>query len=97
MKAIQYYGPQDIKYEDVPIKPMQDGEIVVKIMSALTCGTDVKTYRRGHPVLIKNIPSGFGHEFSGIVDKVSENVKNVKVTVFIVNVKNIIFVKIWIC
>lgn len=79
MKAIQYYGPQDIKYEDVPIKPMQDGEIIVKIMSALTCGTDVKTYRRGHPVLIKNIPSGFGHEFSGIVDRVSDSVKNVKV------------------
>ena len=79
MKAIQYYAPQDIKYEDVPIKPIQDGEIIVKIMSALTCGTDVKTYRRGHPVLIKNIPSGFGHEFSGIVDRVSDSVKNVKV------------------
>ena len=35
MKAIQYYGPQNIKYEEVPIKPPEDGEIVVKIMSAL--------------------------------------------------------------
>ena len=70
MKAIQYYGPQDIKFEDVTVKPPQDGEIVVKVMSALTCGTDVKTYRRGHPVLIKNIPSGVGHEFSGIVDRI---------------------------
>ena len=79
MKAIQYYGPQDIKFEDVTVKPPQDGEIVVKVMSALTCGTDVKTYRRGHPVLIKNIPSGFGHEFSGIVDRIGKNVTNVKV------------------
>ena len=78
MKSIQYYGPQNIKYEDVPVKPPEKGEIVVKIMSALTCGTDVKTYRRGHPVLIKNIPSGFGHEFAGIVDKIGAGVTKFK-------------------
>lgn len=79
MKAIQYYGPQNIRYEEVMVKPPEEGEIVVKVMSALTCGTDVKTFRRGHPVLIKNIPSGFGHEFAGIVDRVGKNVDNVKV------------------
>lgn len=78
MKSIQYYGPQNIKYEDVMVKTPEDGEIVVKIISALTCGTDVKTYRRGHPVLIKNIPSGFGHEFAGIVDKVGRGVTKFK-------------------
>ena len=78
MKSIQYYGPQNIKYEEVMVKPPQEGEIVVKIMSALTCGTDVKTYRRGHPVLIKNIPSGFGHEFAGIVDRVGHGVTKFK-------------------
>ena len=67
MKAIQYYGPQNIKYEEVMVKPPEEGEVVVKVMSALTCGTDVKTFRRGHPVLIKSVPSGFGHEFAGIV------------------------------
>ena len=79
MKAIQYYGPQDIKYEEVMVKPPEEGEIVVKIMSALTCGTDVKTFRRGHPVLIKNIPSGFGHEFSGIVERIGHGVSKFKV------------------
>jgi len=79
MKAVLYYGPQNIKYEDTMIKPLEKGEILVKVMAALTCGTDVKTYRRGHPVLIKNIPSGFGHEFSGIVEKVADGVSNVKV------------------
>ena len=79
MKAVLFYGPQDIRYEDTMIKPLAEGEILVKIKAALTCGTDVKTYRRGHPVLIKEIPSGFGHEFSGIVEKVSSSVKNVKV------------------
>jgi L-iditol 2-dehydrogenase len=79
MKAIQYYGPQNIKYEEVMVKPPEEGEIVVKVMSALTCGTDVKTFRRGHPVLIKSVPSGFGHEFSGIVDKIGKGVDNFKI------------------
>ena len=78
MRAIQYYGPQNIKLEEVMVKPPEEGEVVVKIEAALTCGTDVKTYRRGHPVLIKNIPSGFGHEFSGVVEKVGRNVENFK-------------------
>ncbi len=79
MKAVLYYGPQNIKYEETMIKPLEKGEILVKVMSALTCGTDVKTFRRGHPVLIKSIPSGFGHEFSGIVEQVADDVTNVKV------------------
>ena len=79
MKAVLFYGPQNIKYEETMIKPLEKGEILVKVGAALTCGTDVKTFRRGHPVLIKNIPSGFGHEFAGTVEKISEGVTNVKV------------------
>ncbi len=79
MKAIQFYAPEDIRYEEVPIQEPQKGEVLVKIMAALTCGTDVKTFRRGHPVLIKSVPSGFGHEFSGVVAKLGEGVTNFKV------------------
>ena len=79
MKAVLFYGPQDIRYEYVKIKPLAKGEILVKVKSALTCGTDVKTFRRGHPVLIKKVPSGFGHEFSGVVEKIGAGVDNVKV------------------
>ncbi|MBR1907617.1 alcohol dehydrogenase catalytic domain-containing protein [bacterium] len=79
MKAIQFYAPEDIRYEEVPIKEPEKGEVLVKIKAALTCGTDVKTFRRGHPVLIKKIPSGFGHEFSGIIEKLGDGVENFKV------------------
>jgi L-iditol 2-dehydrogenase len=41
------------------------GELTVTIRAALTCGTDVKTFRRGHPKI--PLPSPFGHEFSGVV------------------------------
>lgn len=78
MKSIQYWGPQDIRYEEVSIRPLLEGEVLVKVESALTCGTDVKTYHRGHPVLIKQVPSGFGHEFSGTVAKVGKGVEGFK-------------------
>ena len=79
MKAVRFWAPNDIRYEEIKIPELAEGEILVKVEAALTCGTDVKTFKRGHPVLIKKVPSGFGHEFSGIVAKVDENVKNVKV------------------
>ena len=59
MKAVMYYAPKDIRYEEVNVKMPQEGEVLVKVEAALTCGTDVKTLRRGHPVLIKKTPSGF--------------------------------------
>lgn len=49
------------------------GEVVVKVRSALTCGTDIKTYLRGHPMI--PLPSPLGHEFSGDIFKVGEGVE----------------------
>lgn len=74
MNAIRYWGIEDIRYEEVNVSEPKAGEVLVKVEAALTCGTDLKTFRRGHPVLIKSIPSGFGHEFSGVVAKVGAGV-----------------------
>ena len=41
---------------------------LVQIEVALTDGTDLKTYRRGHPLLLRDAPAPFGHEFCGLVD-----------------------------
>ena len=78
MKAILFYGPSDIQYRDVEVPELKPGEVLVKVDTALTCGTDVKTFRRGHPLLIKNIPSGFGHEFSGTIEAIGAGVVNFK-------------------
>ena len=75
MKAIMFYAPKDIRFEEVNVPEPNEGEVLVKVEAALTCGTDVKTFRRGHPVLIKKTPSGFGHEFSGTIAKLGENVE----------------------
>ena len=67
MKAALFYGPEKIQVEDIDLPTLCDGEVSVKIEAALTGGTDVKTYLRGHPRIIKSIPSSFGYEFSGII------------------------------
>lgn len=51
------------------------GEVLVRIRAALTCGTDLKTYRRGHPKLSFG---PFGHEASGVVEKVGAGVVGFK-------------------
>lgn len=67
MLSYQFYGPKDIRLENIPNQDLNKGELRVKIHAALTGGTDTKTYLRGHPTLIKSIPSSFGYEFSGEV------------------------------
>ncbi|MGD9580476.1 MAG: zinc-binding dehydrogenase [Vampirovibrionia bacterium] len=79
MKAVMFHNPGDIRYSEVEVPNIRPLEVLVKVDTALTCGTDVKTYRRGHPVLIKEVPSGFGHEFSGTVVEVGSEVDKVQV------------------
>ncbi|MHA2033751.1 MAG: alcohol dehydrogenase catalytic domain-containing protein, partial [Candidatus Thorarchaeota archaeon] len=67
MMAALYYGIGDVRYEETDVPEIGPGEILVKVGAALTCGTDIKTYKRGHPLLIKNTPAPFGHEYAGIV------------------------------
>ena len=54
------------------------GEVVLRIEAALTCGTDVKTLRRGHPVMIPRVPTVFGHEFAGTIAAVGRDVRHLK-------------------
>ena len=44
------------------------GDVLVEVEVALTDGTDLKTFRRGHPLLARESPAPFGHEFCGLVD-----------------------------
>jgi L-iditol 2-dehydrogenase len=78
MKAAMYYGVGDVRYEETEIPEIGPGEILVKVGTALTCGTDVKTYKRGHPILIKHIPALFGHEYAGTIEAVGEGVQRFK-------------------
>jgi L-iditol 2-dehydrogenase len=68
VKAALLYGPGDLRVEEVPRPEPGPGDVLVQIELALTDGTDLKTFRRGHPLLARESPSPFGHEFCGIVD-----------------------------
>jgi L-iditol 2-dehydrogenase len=68
VKAALLYAPGDLRIEDVPKPEPGTGEVLVQIEVALTDGTDLKTFRRGHPLLARTSPAPFGHEFCGLVD-----------------------------
>lgn len=74
MRAVFYYGPKDLRLETVPVPEIKADEMLVKVRSATTCGTDVKTYLRGHPKYPP--PFMFGHEFAGDVIQVGSLVEN---------------------
>jgi L-iditol 2-dehydrogenase len=68
VKAALLYAPGDLRVEEVPRPEPGPGDVLVQIEVALTDGTDLKTFRRGHPLLARESPAPFGHEFCGLVD-----------------------------
>jgi L-iditol 2-dehydrogenase len=74
MQAAVLYGKEDVRIEDVERPLPGAGEIVVRVRAALTCGTDLKTYRRGYHAKMLNMPALFGHELAGIVAAVGDGV-----------------------
>jgi L-iditol 2-dehydrogenase len=74
MKAQLFYGPGDVRFEETDIPKVGPGEALVKIKSALTCGSDLKTYKRGHPTMIVD-GSVFGHECSGDIVELGKGVE----------------------
>jgi len=67
MKILRWYAPEEIRLDQVELRNPGPGEVLVKIGAATTCGTDFKTFKRGHPRLIQSIPAPFGHEMAGTV------------------------------
>lgn len=64
--------PRRIELQLEPMPEAPPGGIVVRVRAALTDGTDLKTFRRGHPKM--PMPTRFGHEFSGDVAAVGSGV-----------------------
>jgi L-iditol 2-dehydrogenase len=66
--------PGRLELREVTLPPPGPGEVLLQIKCALTCGTDLKAYRRGHPLW--RLPAPFGHEFAGVVAEVGPEVEN---------------------
>ncbi len=77
MWATVFMAPGELSFRQMPLSEVGAEDILVKIKTALTCGTDVKTYKRGHPKY--DPPTLFGHEFAGDVVAVGQDVKEFEV------------------
>jgi L-iditol 2-dehydrogenase len=66
VKALIFHGPGDVRLEDVPRPEPEPGDVLLRVEVALTDGTDRKAFLRGHPVLLGEPPSPFGHEVCGV-------------------------------
>ena len=80
MNAAVLYGKEDLRLEQVPIPRPGLGEIVVRVAAALTCGTDLKVFRRGYHAKMLKPPMPFGHELAGTVAAVGPGVAGLAVS-----------------
>jgi L-iditol 2-dehydrogenase len=74
MKAAVLYGREDVRIEEVQERSLKPGEVRIAIEAALTCGTDLKVFRRGYHAKMIVPPAVFGHELAGVISEVSEAV-----------------------
>jgi L-iditol 2-dehydrogenase len=74
MLAAVLYGKEDLRMERVDVPRAAQGELVLRVDAALTCGTDLKVYRRGYHALMLQPPIPFGHELAGTVVEVGAGV-----------------------
>src|SRR3984885_14347335 len=74
MMAAVLYGREDLRLERVAIPQPGPGELLVRVGAALTCGTDLKVYRRGYHAMMLKPPIPFGHELAGVVTEIGVEV-----------------------
>ncbi len=76
MQAAVLHGREDIRIEQVPVPTAAPGELIVRVGAALTCGTDLKVFRRGYHARMIQPPALFGHELAGTVVEAGKGVRN---------------------
>src|SRR6516164_11646249 len=72
MKAAVLYGKEDVRVEEIQPRPLEQGEVRIQIEAALTCGTDLKVFKRGYHAKMIVPPAVFGHELAGVISETRE-------------------------
>jgi L-iditol 2-dehydrogenase len=67
VKAAILHGKENIQIEEVTPPALKPGEARVRIEAALTCGTDLKVFKRGYHAKMIVPPAVFGHELAGVI------------------------------
>ncbi|KAL8866854.1 MAG: hypothetical protein Q9174_006040 [Haloplaca sp. 1 TL-2023] len=87
MKAVRFHGKGDIRLEDIEVPVCGKGQVKVKPAFCGICGTDLHEFIGGaniipttpHPITGEKAPLTLGHEFSGVVEEVGDDITDVKV------------------
>jgi len=72
VKAAILHGKENIQIEDIAPPALKPGEVRIRIEAALTCGTDLKVFKRGYHAKMIVPPAVFGHELAGVISEVAD-------------------------
>jgi len=73
MKAAIFYGPNEMRLEEVKKPEITEQEVLVKVNSSAVCGTDVRIFE-GKKTKGVRTPSVIGHELVGTIEEVGTEV-----------------------
>src|ERR1700744_1068221 len=79
MKAAVLYGQEQIRVEEVASQPLAPGGVRIRIEAALTCGTDLKVFKRGYHAKMIVPPAVFGHELAGVISEIAPEIQDWKI------------------
>ncbi len=72
MKAAVLHGKEEVRIEEIASPALQPGEVRIRIEAALTCGTDLKVFKRGYHAKMIVPPAVFGHELAGVIVEIGK-------------------------
>ena len=88
MRAARYYDRKDIRIEDVEAPELKPGHVAIDVAWCGICGTDLHEYLEGpifippagqpHPISGESAPVTMGHEFSGTVTAVADDINDLE-------------------
>lgn len=76
MKALAVTATKKMELQDIPVPEINKDQVLVHVSYAGICGSDLPRYFEGK---VHKFPQILGHEFSGVIDKIGQNVTNVTV------------------
>jgi L-iditol 2-dehydrogenase len=79
MLAAVYHGPNDLRLEEVPVPEIGTGELLVKVLSASICGTDLRILHGNHRMYPAGTVRVPGHEVVGTIAEVGEGLTGYQV------------------
>jgi L-iditol 2-dehydrogenase len=77
--AALLYGQEDLRLETIEPPLPGAGEVVIEVLAATTCGTDLKVWRRGGHAKMLKPPTLFGHEGAGRIIALGDGVTDWKI------------------